>query len=497
MKAVRDVARSYLGVFVAQLISMPLSLLFLTLIARKMGPADYGSYALFLSAAQFFFCIFISWNKSASIRFGAEEFSNTNKINKTFSTQLLIVSVSITLMLICVFVFKGKFAEFTGLALPVYFLGAYLIFYIAFDFLIQFLQATQRMNIYAVSLVVRQVVALSLVLLVYLGIHQLTPLLIISVEIVSYIVLAVFITLILLKWDIICLLRPDRKSIFVTLKYSAPLIMHVGLGYFILWMNMLFVRIFLNIVDVGLYGAADRMITYISNIIMPISIVGFPVIVFIRSRNRAELIDRFRVRIIPQLTFFWVFFIMLLMNFAQILFKGIFGVAYISAAVAFEILLLGLCFQILPVLYTGVIQAYDLNKKMVAITFVTVLVNLALSLLLIRPLGIIGASLAKSTAWVITGLLYLFVSIKYVPVKNSRYRLSLSFLFFPLILSVYFFFSRQLAGRSIVTLIALVFLCLIAKLGKAFARNDIEIIENLYLPKFIKSCVLVIYRGLS
>ncbi len=495
---IKSIINDYFSVAGAQIISAPLSLLYLSLITRMLGPLNYGKYALLLASFQFFYTLFVTWIRNATIRFGSEEFTRNNKLNNIFAVQFLNLSSVIIFASVLIMFYSKNIAVFTGLTVGIHFyILIYLVFYALFDFACQLLQSSHQMPRYGASLVIRQCLILGLVILFFLFGIEITPRGLISVETLSYFALLTFVVYPLFRSGY---LRPLvlHKDVFLhVLKYSWPVMIKYILSYFSCWADTLLIRMFLNFESVGRYEAANRLILYVSNLILPISIIAFPITVSIKSKGREDLIRKYAHRIIPQASFFWGIFIMLLMCGSGFILKFIFGSQYAGSLLIFRILLIGLSFQFLSVMYTAILQSYDFNQELVFITLVTVIINLCGDVLLIPRLGITGAAYSKSASFVACGLLYIFNSVKCAKIAGKSYKNSLFFLSLPIVLLTCLLFTNNSVVISFLTIVCGIISYIFAKRIHLFTESDANLIRQLNMPDYLKSFTVKIYKGLS
>lgn len=489
---------NYFSIVIAQVISVPLSLLCLSLITKMLGPLNYGRYALFLASFQFFYAVFINWIRNATIRFGSEEFTKGSKLNKVFSAQSFILSCAIGLSLTLLFILRKKIAIFTGLTPQAYlYIAVFLILYSVFDFICQMLQASHQIGRYALSLVIRQCVILGLVVLVFVFKAGLGPLSLIGMETFSYLAVLLFALYPFLRVGYFSPIVLNKRMLSDSVMYSLPVMLIFVLGYFSLWADTLLLRFFLNFEAVGRYEAANRLVQYISSLVMPISVIAFPMAVSIKTKGRDDLILKYAQRVIPQLSFFWGVFITLLMLISSLLFKVIFGSQYTGSVLIFQVLLVGISFQFLCVMYTALLQSYDFNKALLFIVSLTAALNLSGDLLLIPRIGIIGAAYAKSLSLMLSGLLYMFLSIKLVKIKGDAYKNSIFFLAVPVLLLVTFLISDIPLLRVISAILCVGASYVYVKKKYVFVKEDVLFLQQLRMPQYLKFHFVKIYNSLS
>lgn len=494
----KGAVKSYFSVAGAQFFSVPLSLLYLSLVTRNTGPVNYGRFALALAAFQFFYTLCVSWLRSATIRFGAEEYTKHNKLSVIFCVQVVVLSFVVAVSSLLIFILRKNIVDFTGLEQPVVtYLMVYLVVYSGFDFMCQLLQAVNKMHIYALGLVLRQAAVLILFSLLIMLNSSISPLNLILIESFSCLLISAFLAFSIFKRRYFMPLRFDAKMFSQSLRYSWPMMILFALGYSMLWADTLLIRHFLNFESVGRYEAANRLMQYISNMILPLSIVAFPIAVSIKSKGREDLIHKYAQRIIPQSSFFWGIFIILFMLGSGFIFKVIFGPQYTISVLAFQILLIGLSFQFLSVMYSAVLQSYDLNHELVYIAAVSVALNLSGDFLLIPKAGIIGAACSKSVSIIVAGLLYMHRSIKCVHIQGKSYKDSTFFLSLPLFtMAGIFIFPGSPFYSYIFAACCVTASIYFIKKRRVFTAEDINFIKQLTLPGFVKSGIESIYKKL-
>lgn len=497
-KFVKGIVNNYFSVAGAQLFSIPLSLLYLSLVTRTIGPVNYGKFALILASSNFFCTIFVNWVRSATIRFGTEEFTKHNKLNKIFYVQVLILFAVVLFACSLVFIFRNNISHFTGFTGNVYqYVILYLISFAFFDFICQLLQATHQMRGYGLGLILRQCVLIGMAVFFIIFKFGLSPVLLIIIEAISYLAVGILAIFTLSKKSYFTPATLSKDTFFSILKYSWPMIIIFGLGYFSLWADTLLIRLFMNFNSVGMYQAASRFTQYVSNLIMPVSIVAFPMVVSIKSNGRDDLIHKYAQRIIPQASFFWGIFIILLMLCAGLIFKVVYGSQFMGSVLIFRVLLIGLSFQFLSIMHGGMLQSYDFNRTLLYIALITVLLNLSGDLLLIPRMGIIGAAFSKAFSFIVCGLLYMHKTITRLGIGGNNYKNSIFILAIPALLLISFLFTDNFSVTFICALICIIILYVFVKQIRLFTNDDADKIKQLNMPQYLKSFIGRIYDVLS
>lgn len=486
-----EIGYNYSAIMLAQFISMPLSIFYISILTRTLGPEKFGNLTIFIATAQLFFCIFTNWTKDSIIRFGSEVFTKEKDFGEVIGSQLIINFSSLLLALPLLFLLKDYLQEVLQLGGNSFlWVSIYLTVYIFSDLTIKFLQARHLLRSYAVALLSRHI-TLIIMLGLMLGVLKYLPSVpnIIIIESVSYLLIfGIFSTVAFSYRRFFLNVSYSRKKIIEILNYSWPVMIMVFLGYIMLWADTWMIKYFLTLKTVGEYEAANRLIQMILNIIMPLSIVGFPIMVSLRSIGSNSIINIFATKIVAQLCFLWSFIMLILIISSKGMIYLIFGEDFIPSVTVFQVLLIGVSFQILPVLYTTILQAYDRTKRMALIAAISVIVNIFLDVILIPRYGIAGAAISKACTLIVCAILYERSAIRCLQYKENNY-VVYRFLSTPFLslLIIYIF------KMSVFTFIFIIFLywssIMIAKKNGIFSEEGLFFWEKIKMPLFVASAV--------
>jgi O-antigen/teichoic acid export membrane protein len=465
------------------------------MITRTLGPEKFGYFTIFLATAQLFFCIFANWTRNSIIRFGSEAFAKEKDLGVIIGSQAIITFASFLLAITILFLMKNYLQGILGLGENSYlWVIMYLTAYILSDFILQFLRAIHRIRLYAAALFSRQVILVTLFGLLF-TILRCSPYVskIIALETVSYLfIFTFFFCFTFSRRRFFQVFSYSNKKIIEMLDFSWPVLIIVFLSYILLWADIWMIKFFLTYRAVGEYGAANRLMQLISNVIMPLSIVGFPLMVSLRSIGKDSAISAFAAKIVPQLCFFWSFVVLILLFSTKSIIHLLFGEKFISSIFTFQVLLAGVSFQILPVLYTSILQAYDWTKRMALIVVVSVIINLLLDFILIPRLGIIGAAVSKAFAFIICGILYTHSAFGCLKIKRANPVMYVFLLISPLAL----LFLYTLKNNFLLTAV-IVFMCIlsiiIVKKAQIFSQEAWSFWEAVKMPLFIHKWFKKIY----
>lgn len=186
---------------------------------------------------------------------------------------------------------------------------------------------------------------------------------------------------------------------------SLPLLVTLVVANAMTWIDTVMLGYFMAPGDVGLYNAALPLVRLLGGAVGAVAFLYIPLASQLYARGQKEEIKRNYVVLTK-----WIFAAMLPVFLIFVLFPGatlniLFGSRYMAAAPALQILSLGLFVQHNLLGLGGVtLIAMGETRFVMWASVIIVIADIALNVLLIPPLGIIGAATATASA-VILGTL--------------------------------------------------------------------------------------------
>ena len=80
-------AKHYLLLVGAKVLRVPLALLVVSLLSRLIGPEGVGQWSMLVAVSTFFHSVFLNWTQAPSVRFGREEWINSNSLSTTWGAR--------------------------------------------------------------------------------------------------------------------------------------------------------------------------------------------------------------------------------------------------------------------------------------------------------------------------------------------------------------------------------------------------------------------------
>ena len=272
-------------------------------------------------------------------------------------------------------------------------------------------------------------------------------------------------------------INPMTKEL---LFFSVPLLAVSMLMMIMSWTDTLMLGYFKTPDVVGVYNTALPLASLLSMSVSSMTFIYVPIISQLYSKN---LIDELRKCYIILTK--WIFLLTLPIFFVLFLFPDVvlnllFGSRYVGAAVALQVLAFGFFLNISLGLSYNTLLVLGKNKFLMWTFVISAIINIILNMILIPPMGIIGASIASAFSLIVgkilnTMKLYRFFELH--PFAKNYLKLTGLLVMFLFV----FYILRNLVIMSFWMFMALLLLFLVAYglsvlFTKSFDEEDIMIL---------------------
>ena len=411
---IRNAPKNYTTLILAQGGSAFFAFATVWLITRMIGAEGYGGVYSIIAASQVA-QVLVNWTHVSVVRFGVDEFIDTEKITRTFWLRTFIIIPNILLVLLASNLWFPPLAEWLKLPANMFWL-VFLHFTSAILWLhIQAgLQAVKMLKLQGILVTVERIFIFTTVLTLFaknnLTVYSATfcyaviPLLMVLIG--FYFLKRFIFTGFFFDWDI-------GKKIFI---FSVPLIPFTLVGYFSgSYVDAVFINKFLSIRDLGIYSVA----TQIAGITLQFPTIAnsllTPFFITLQKETRTSKLHTYFRVMLPSLTLGWSFFCVLLATAGYIFIPIIFGNEFSEAVAAFLILLTGSVFS-LPILigYSALSNAASKTYIAMFAAIFSAITNIFFNFLLIPKYGI------KGCAWATVITYFVSASTFYLLLKKSN-----------------------------------------------------------------------------
>ena len=215
---------------------------------------------------------------------------------------------------------------------------------------------------------------------------------------------------------------PVEKELF---SFSWPLIFTATAGLVMGWVDTIMLGYFLTAPVVGIYNAALPTARLLKVALGSFGVIFMPVVSELYARNKIEDLKNTYSSVTKWIVSIVLPGFLLMAFFSKSIIRIMFGGEYIEGCVALTILAFGFFVYCVLGPTTSVLQTYGKTKIIMICYFVAASANFALNLLLIPKYGINGAATATAFSFVLMGvlnLLFIYRIGKMQPFRLSHFK---------------------------------------------------------------------------
>lgn len=396
------------------------------ILARQLGPENYGLFYAVLTFIMFFLFFRDLGMGTALVKY-IPEFRVKRKFNeiKTAVTSVLIFQVLGSVIFAIVLILLSKNLEQNYFRDPaastmLYLFIIYVIGSVFFRLSKTMFNAFQNMKIFSLFEFLKNFIFLLLTLLFfYLGFGFYAPA-------IAYALLCYLIVLLLLhpllqtfpifKYKIVNF-WPTTKKIFL---FGLPVFATGIASKIISSIDTLILTYFRTLAEVGIYNVILPSSTIFLHFGASISAVVFPIVSELWAKKDKKKIS-IGLRLLHRYSF--VFIIppaLIVIAFSKHFINFFFGEQYISGALALQILMLGALLFVVAGINHSIISAIGKPKIVAKIVIFAALLNFIANMLLIPHFGIEGAAFSTTLSYLVVLILSTYSVVHYIPVEFPK-----------------------------------------------------------------------------
>jgi O-antigen/teichoic acid export membrane protein len=476
MNAIQRFAKNIGSLFTSQILSYLISLVYTIYLVRYLGVENYGilSFALALVSILGIFADF--GLNILTTREISRENSLTNKyLNNVFSLKLLQISILIVLLVLIV-----KILGYPSKTMYViYFMLIFLVFSTFSSFFASIFQAYEKLEYQSIAGVLNNVLMLiGVLILIYYNYGLVT--FTVLYALVAGVILIYYIFILTKRFKLpLPKIRIDWDFWVPTIKTAAQF----GLaGVFVtiyIWIDSVMLSFMQGDQAVGLYNAAYRIVLLLIFIPAVVNTAIFPVMsrLYESSTDSLKLIVEkyFKYMILIGLPI--GVGITLLANKIIIL---IFGQAFIESAPALQILIWATVFTFANSAFVQLFQSTNRQVFLTKITFIGMIVNIILNLILIPKFSFIAASFNTLITEFLILAMVLIVAQRIGYVNNGKKLIndSIKIIISTIIMGLFIWIFKDLNLFLLILMATALYLFVLFVL-KGIDNEDIKIIKNI------------------
>lgn len=488
MKTQEDINKSlsdYSVLLTNKFILIGLSLLSLPFLTRILGKAGYGQLNLFYLVTNIAFIAFINWNSASILRFGKEEYVREGKLNKVFWARNIFIGVGIVVAIPFFLIFKERIDKYLQFNFAYIFIIVFLLVQIGWNYNSSIFQATSKLKISSlVELIPKIFLVLSILIMFFLNIKNIIFILVVLIT------SQLLTTIISFKWislEWFFPVKTNKKIIKEIFSFSYPLIFSSLASYVINYVDLIVIKRYLSVSDVGVYSLSYNIMRYLHQIIATIIIVTGPILIGLYTEEREDIIKTYIKRLIPQGIFAWSIILVIGIVCLPFFLPIIFGEEFNLSVLPAQILLVGLLINGIACFYSGVITTYKIIKPIVIISIIMSALNFIGDVLLVPRIGIIGAAISSTVVFSIGGVGYMYLGnkrLKLKEIKSTVFLIPVMIAFLGVHYKINLFFP----------LVGIVFVYFLAVTKfKLFSALDTQLLDKITMPFRLRKAIYKLY----
>jgi O-antigen/teichoic acid export membrane protein len=485
----------YLGLLSGNLILIPLGIISVALITRILGPEGFGYITIFNLVVTFVVMLTTNWTAASLLRFGREEYDQQGRLNHVFWARTIILTPCLFIGIVIIYIWRSFVSDYMKMPSWAVWLviGSTLILTLR-TYLDYILQAIHRMKAYAAAQIIFISASIIGLTLIFVGFFPKTYLTVIIVGLITNAVIIILLSFFLIPSGVLSPVKTDRRMLQEVFSFSYPLMIGNLAAYIVNWADVVVIKHFFSISDVGGYQLAYNVFNLLTGFLGSLTVLITPILVSLLAAKREDLVLRYSTRLVPQGFLLWATMIGILLGISPPIFRIVFGEGFIVSAIYFQFLAIGLAISGLIHLYSAEITAYKLIKLGMVAGVARGLVNLFGDILLVPKIGPLGAALSTTGGISVGALGYLLVCQHQI-----KGRLLWQFIFaLPALVSLGV--SYMFSGPA-TPILAIVFTLLssfyLAKAFHLFRSDDLILLEYIQMPNPLKKAIVWIYPFLE
>lgn len=463
------------------------------LLARFLGPEKYGSYNLFLLVANALLLIGSTWIiNPAGGKFATEEFAKHKSLKNTFSSEVIIIAVSLSVMAGIVYLFRSKIVSFLGFneGFVISAILLYAVFFSMFGLLTQCFLGASDFKSYGIMPLVRSLIFLGLLIFCSVSKYAFGLKAVITFLVVSYFLTGLFYVRLRNSCSFV-IQKSVKIQIKKILRFSWPVVVFACANFSLEWIDKYFVKIFLSTYAVGIYSAAWMLTRQFSMIAQLLYSVLLPIITSYRVNNKRGHVRYYLKRLVPQLSFLFSVLIITVVVFSNPMITLLYGKAYATSVNIFILLSLGSIFMAIKYFYNPVSTSFNYIKLTGSINLFCAFLNIGFIYLLIPKFGAEGAALATTLSSFLAATGVIFVINKKFDLVNFR---PLFCCIPAMVIGVACILTDNIMLRLGVMAVALFVARMIFKKYEIFRQDDLKFIEKIHMPVWLRTGAKKFYR---
>jgi O-antigen/teichoic acid export membrane protein len=438
--------------------------------------------------------LFLVWPITGLLQYGREEFDQRRQVEKTFGSTLFIVAILFSISTTVCILLRKPLMGYIGLPTEwLWLLILNTLFIMLNKILIQAFYITASILILSFLDLVEPFLMLIFVgyIWIKLGTIPVTTYLLVSASL-SAIVFSFYLFfsrkyIFPFKWSFYEVKRILRFSGFL---YGAAIFTFIydQFHYFI-------INHFRPTDQLAYYSLAYRIYTFI--VMLPLLSVNliYPIMISYRNLGREDLFQRYSSRILTQMLFFWTMGCIAILLISPWLIPTLFGTVYSYSIPPLSLFCLAAIFQFTIACNSPIIISHERVDWSMKVGLIGTIIIATGNLLLIPPIGIMGAALATLISYIFNSLAYSYLTALLIKERFKGYELVMALFCLPMVLAILLqipfgirvvIFVLQMGG-----MIGWSYKC------GVFNTADLFFLDHISIPEIVRKTIFTVFAWLE
>lgn len=370
-------------------------------IVRELSVSEFGIFSVALMVVNLLTTFGFSWSSSSILYYGSREKELHGSLNKTFWARNIIIGISLIVVTVGFIVFRKQIDNYIGLDIW-YLLLIWLYISVIENYLNQYFLAIKKQFLSGLLSLIAKLLYLFLIIFMSFDVVTLVILYIVSHGSVIIFLLGIN------KGDIGAF-EFDKEWFKEVLNFSLWQLFGFSGLYLINFGDIAVIKYYMSTVDVGIYNAAYQLFAGITSFSFVISSFYAPTVTTYFAKKDGASVKQFFYRERLYILGAGVIAHLVVIALSEPIILNLYGEAYRSSIIIFDILMIGSLLRYTAVFYTLYYNTNKKHKVLQIVNIVRAIINILLTILLVQLLGLIGAAIGT----VIAILLTLIFSIYY------------------------------------------------------------------------------------
>jgi len=398
--------KHFITLILARGMGAPLGLLSGALLARLIGPAGVGQWAMVVAAATLLHSVFLNWSQAVLVRFGCEERQTTGRLDQTYAMRapMLLAGAAVSALLLWLQPLQWLRRVFGLTATAIGLVAGYL----AGMWLMAELQSLMQIDSRYREIAFLPTLA-DLLTVFFLGASLM------MFQVSGTVAMTGMILIVLVVGGVGAIVEWRRLNlkavpivagtVAVGAAFAWPLIPNFFVGYVSDWSDHLVLRQFFATQEVGLFQVPYQLMLLLAGLSSPVATVLLPPLIAMNVAD-ATADRKYVQQVVPTLLVLWLPFISLVVALAPFALLILYGDRFIASVPVMAVLCIALPGTALTTFYGLLFTVQGrLTRPTIYHTVMSAL-NLGLSLILVPIVGVMGAALATAASYLASQWLY-------------------------------------------------------------------------------------------